>query len=163
MKDPLKSQINKIYGNLQKKYKVGPRKINFKDDAYDQIAPLLDKIQKTANKEIELYEDDDSSYGEKLIPLETLSDGISSEDFTESEDDDGNDNSYESDDSQSNDNEVKTAEKGSEMSEENDDKIFNQKFETARDVFKVLDKPVGNKIELDEEIESDYLENLKDE
>lgn len=146
MKKEHQTKIKNIYANLRKKYAVGTSKLDFEEDLMEQLKDLIKKMQNEMKNKIELYEDDDSSYIEKLVPV----DGVSSDESTEEENGD-----FIADSSDEN-------EKVESESEEDELEFQNIDLTDAAAVLAALDKPVSGNLELDDEVESGYLENLQD-
>lgn len=156
MKNENRYKIIKIHSNLQKKYKVGPKKLNFSEDLFEQLVELLDRIKKTVTKKIEENDDDDSSYVEKMLPLDLSSENSDEDEISESDD-------YISDTSS----ETKHADQIDDSTESDSEKptdtdFKNINFESSADVLAALEKPVKTDFEMEDELESDYLENLND-
>lgn len=128
-----KSHFLKIYKKLQEKYKIGPKKIDFKNEKiFDQIKYLIKKIKSKGIREKEIMDDESSEYVDKLLPL----DGI------ESNSDSSTDSSEES------------TEEIKDISSD-----YDKNYETAADALKILEKPVNELEEFEDEICSDYLED----
>lgn len=150
MKNSIKSQINKIYSKLNQKYKVGPRKLEFEDctkeDILNQMSDVLKKIHQTATKELEEYQesssvDTESTISNQIEFSESLSDPSVSEsnEYVEDDSDDESDNS----------------------STNEDILDADTQFLSAKDALKELEKSVENEFEIDDQLESDYSDNLQ--
>ncbi|KRH93622.1 hypothetical protein M153_7140002402 [Pseudoloma neurophilia] len=172
-------QISKIYEQLAKKYKAEPRKLNFNCDLSEQLYDLMKKIRKTAQNNLFNYQRsmvDESTDDFVLLNSENESyENYESESSEEIHSEDENEFSSESsaeeikavvsssdsnDDSGSNE-ETKTPKKKN-AAIKLQGKEINPNLMTASEIISCLEKPTASEFEMSDEIESDYLEHLKD-